>query len=45
MLALLECLGLGLAWANENIFFAGVFAAEAAFFRRRSALPLMVTST
>ena len=44
-LALLACLGLGLTWANEDIFFAGVFVAEAAFFRRRSALPVAVTST
>ena len=31
MLALLACLGLGLALANEDILFAGIFAAEAAF--------------
>jgi hypothetical protein len=31
MLALLACLGLVLAWAQEDYPFVGVFAAEAAF--------------
>jgi hypothetical protein len=31
LLALLACLGLGLAWAYEADYFAMVFAAEAAF--------------